>query len=1816
MEASKRLTRRLAARRSLGAGYFVLFFILFSCVAAAQTTTTTRATDGHTPLEIAPGSPAGSYALSDFDSINLFNQSLGFRLPLLSVGGRGQAGYTLTLPIERKWRIKHTVYDPSIGCAKCEVFPPEHHYLPETDWWSTALKPGFSPGVMLGRTAGIDPSKAAGCGMVYTKTLTRLNFVAPDGTELELHDTRFGGSPRPGGCSMGENRGREFVTADGSSATFIADTDVTDNVNPPPEGGDGTFDVSGNLYLRDGTRYIIKDGFVEVIRDRNGNEVRFYQWVEMPGQPGVFVQKAVDSAGREVFINVATGEITYKGFGGAPRTLRILYAPLEDRLRQANDEHGAETLSSLSGLFPTIPYHPDDYPLTSQNFNNWVVSEVLLPDGRKYGFRYNSYGELSRVELPTGGAFEYDYQADATGGIINMGEEYEIFRTVVRKRVYGEGGRLEGITTFGGTGAMPTVINGDSSVRVDQIEPNPGDDASPCAQPIAGTNYRLISSSVHYFHGVPGPGLFTLPTHYTKWDNGKEYRTESYACDGTTLLRRVDREWRQKGPVGWWLSYNQSGPEPANDPRMVETLTTLADSGQMSKTTSINPLNGSVRFDQFNNPIDVWEYDYGEAGSGSPGPFLRRQHTDYLDSTAYTSVTGAHVRGLPVRTWVSSDVAGTDPNKVSLTTYGYDEFPLANCLNISGNEAINCPAIFGHDPAYGANLIARGNQTSVTSYTNAASGADPVTTSARYDVAGNVVKAIDTLGRETFFDFGDNFGAPNGEARSNTVPLELARQSSRASALPRAVRDAAGNISYMQYDYYLGRPVDGEDINRMHTVLSYDDPLDRLKLGVRSFGTTAQSQTIISYNDAGRTITVTSDLNGYDDNLLKSEVVYDGLGRTTQSRQYETATRYILAEKKYDALGRTLATSNPYRPALGEIPVWTTTAYDALGRVSSVTAPDGAKSYTLYHGARTLATDPAQVQRLSRADALGRLVEVWEVRTADEATGTEQVSFPVPEGLKIPKVSAGYKSSYSYDLLGNLTTVTQRIGATGTTQKRSFVYDSLSRLTSATNPESGTIGYRYDAGGNLVLKIDSRPGGAALPNCSIPYAGGNVATCYEYDTLNRIKSRTYNDGTPNVTYSYDDANVANSAGRLTSVSRGAFVYNYNAFDEQGRATSSSQTTDGKTYTMGYEYDLAGHLTKQTYPSGRSVVTSYDRAGRPDGTTGRKAGEADKTYASSFNYAAHGVAVSLKLGNGLWEHASFNSRLQPIEIGLGASATDSSVLKLGYTYGKLVEDQLDATKNNGDVQSQRIIAPGLDITQSYEYDHLDRLQSAREVNNVTPCKNQNNAPTDCWKQVYRYDRYSNRNFDSGTNFPSNPFDMVNNPRVDPLTNRLIEYQDGDGTKDYQYDQAGNVVRNALGQTFAYDAENMQSSYNGGVSSTAFGANYYYDGDGRRVKKVTSGGTTVFVYDAAGKLVAEYSNEASQPGAGGTKYLTEDNLGSPRVVTDKDGKVVSRHDYAPFGDELSGSGRTGDYKQDSVRQQFTGQERDRESGLDFFDARYYSSVQGRFMSIDPLAASGNATNPQTWNRYAYVLNNPIKFVDPTGMAPDDPPQQPAQQPSPTPPPAVVPVDPVKVTPFTVSLNSQHVETVNAEGLQLPLTSFACGCRSISPGPGLPVNIVTETVPASEAANAVANHFAASIANDLLNSMIVVSNLEANPNTSQSQTITTGLGLTNTGGSLSLGKQETTTVQTADAAISNLGTALDRNSVNMQQAFSNVSSNVVGHDGPQNLGQTPVNPGGRMWSAEFTAQTRRIAFAAAEKEFRAATGREVPASLNRFR
>jgi len=133
-----------------------------------------------------------------------------------------------------------------------------------------------------------------------------------------------------------------------------------------------------------------------------------------------------------------------------------------------------------------------------------------------------------------------------------------------------------------------------------------------------------------------------------------------------------------------------------------------------------------------------------------------------------------------------------------------------------------------------------------------------------------------------------------------------------------------------------------------------------------------------------------------------------------------------------------------------------------------------------------------------------------------------------------------------------------------------------------------------------------------------------------------------------------------------------------------------------------------------------------------------------------------------------------------------------------------------------------------------------------------------------------------------------------------------------------------------------------------------------------------------------LIGEYST-AIETAAPKVQYLTADHLGSPRILTDQNGTTISRRDFMPYGEEIATPERHPNlsYTAVDVRQNFTGYERDGETGLDYAQARYYAKNLGRFNSVDPLMGSAAATVPQSWNRYLYVENNPLVYIDDTGL-----------------------------------------------------------------------------------------------------------------------------------------------------------------------------------------------------------------------------------------
>jgi RHS repeat-associated protein len=1544
----------------------LMLAVLLAIPASAQD----RTESGQTPLGIQKGSPAGSYSLSGFESVNPYSGGLNFTLPLLQIGGRGNANFTVVLKNETKWAVMRTGVANGLNNIT---------YIPTPNPWNST-DPGYGPGIMVGRVTGVPPIPTFNGCPADMDALTRLTFIRPDGSEFEFRDAKFEGQQKtntftftqPNAChnDFTENRGKVFVTRDGSSATFISDGDIFDYYF-----GDGQAlvpNLSGHMFLADGTCYRIINGLVDFIRDRNGNKITFLY-------SGNRVSQITDALKRTVDFTYSSTEdtITYKGFGGTSRVIKIHKTQLGSALRPGF------TLKTPQVLFPDL-----NGADSQNNSNPDVIENVEMPDGRFYKFLYNSYAELARVELPTGGGFEYDWDAGrasgSVGGTINA---KQIYRRIIERRVctsFSGTVTVEGKMTYSrpesGTGGTYANLG---YVIVDHL--TPGD--------------VLLSREKHYYDGRgASPTLFDPPSGYPAWKDGKETRTDLFDTNGTTILQTTKNTFDQSSP-SWWTGTSDTAP--SNNTVLLEARTELPQTNPTQ--TLIN--KQQFAYDQYNNQTDAWEYDFGV---GSPGTtLLRHSKTQYLTS-GYNTIGGnitnpnvattIHIRNLPTSQAVYSDV-GT-ANKVSETTYEYDNYNQVTS-DIFHDALTPCASITSHDSNYTTNFFKRGNATKVSRWLNTGG---TINTYQQYDIAGNVIKTLDPRSTApvtnliaTTIDFTDRFGIPDNEAQNNVQgagAIELTG-GLKTFAFATKVTNALGHTAYTQFDYYLGKPVNGEDANGVVTSGRYAawsdgshiDKLDRVSEveTAAHLSTTSglRARTRYAYDDANKIITTTSDHTVYDDpNPLKSDERYDGLGRTVESRQYEPGG-FIKTLQEYDAMGRARRSHNPHRAITEATYGYTDTTYDGMSRVKTVKTYDRGATLTGtvtsdYNGRNTTVTDQAGKKRRSVVDGVGRLIRVDEPDLSS-ATGA------LDDASGNPLQS----TSYGYDTLGNLKLVTQ-----GTQQTRTFTYDSLSRLLTAQNPEQVSGGtqiptsYTYDAASNLTQKVN--------PNLT--------SLAFEYDKLNRAFKKTLStDGIStskiwNYTY---DTGVSNPIGRLVKVvlqgsNDGAY---YDGYDALGRLLTSCQiTTAGseQSYETSYAYNLAGELTSQTYPSGKEVRTSYDTAGRITGVSRYNSNIFDKTYASAFTYTPHGAVSALSLGGTvaspvMQETMFYNSRLQPTMIELRKVSGNDLMLRLDYLYGA-------TGQNNGNISQQVIRIGGHpSLVQNYTYDSLNRLKSAVE--------------TGTWTQTYDYDRFGNRAVRVGSSMPTPALTPTSTAGgdlsavINAATNRI-------SVSGYSYDESGNLKSDpsTAANAMLYDSENKQTSYTkGGVATT-----YSYDADGRRVKKTQGSAMTVFVYNAMGQMIAEYQSDPVTPEAGGgTSFLTTDALGSTRLVTGASGQVKSRRDYLPFGEEISSviawgvrNSIPGYSATDGQRNRFTSKERDDESGMDYFIARYYSGAQGRFTSPDEFAGgpdefwvlgSGDSqaqalpyaslTEPQSLNKYQYCYNNPLRYTDIDGNGPSD-------------------------------------------------------------------------------------------------------------------------------------------------------------------------------------------------------------------------------------
>jgi RHS repeat-associated protein len=936
-------------------------------------------------------------------------------------------------------------------------------------------------------------------------------------------------------------------------------------------------------------------------------------------------------------------------------------------------------------------------------------------------------------------------------------------------------------------------------------------------------------------------------------------------------------------------------------------VTILEDGTTQSKVATTYDSNGLLD--------SVSEYNFG---TGAPGTLFRTTNYTYQTSTNYTS---RNILNLVTSKQIK-DGSGT-------LQYRQD-----TAYDATGGDNQSCPTgiVQHYDTPYGCTFYYRGNPTSITTYLAPATQGNPITKNFTYDFFGNLLAAQLNCCQNKTWGYSSaastqNYSLPDSVTSGSSPSLKTSYAYYLPTGQINTTTDPTSLVTTFSYDY-LRRPTQVSQTNGTSVSMSYDDT-HFTSTTKASIDSTKSVQQVTSLDTLVRPyLTTTED---------GSNNIYSNI----------TAT--------YDLAGRAYKTSNPYT---GTPAYWTTTAFDVLGRPTSVTLQDASVTTVTYTANNATAKDPAGNQRQSVADAAGRLSILYEPDPTNNNSLTLQ-------------------SSYTYNVLNELTQIAQ-----GSQQTRTYVYDALGRLNTATTPEAGTVCFGtysgatcqngYDAYDNLQSRTDAR----------------GVVTSYGYDTLNRLTSVSYNvsgatgvPATPSLAFTYGNDSTCNSAhgpgciGQLITMTDGVGSenYTYNALEQ---LIQLQKVINSSTYTTSYAYNLASELTQITYPSGRVVQQSVDPIGRlceiAPSTTG--CGTASTPYATGYGYGIASQVTGFKYGNGLYATFGFSAdRLQLTCLDYSTTNRSGSCTHDGTTKFGLNYSYPSSPGNNGLSSG---ISDSVDPGRSaaYTYDSLYRLVTAATTGSA-------NYPA--WGLQESYDRFGNRNTQSTitgscTGITCPTFSST----ASTSTNRL--------PSPYTYDSNGNMTYDGV-NTLVYDGESHTVS---ATNSTTAGA-YVYDGNGLRVQKCIPNCTspttrTVYVFSGS-KVVAEYDNGAAVTSpsreyiysgasllakidSSGTKYYHQDHL-SNRLITDSSGNTAEQLGTFPFGESW--------YNASSDKLLFTTYERDSESGNDYAQARYNFSRLARFSSPDPIA--GSTSDPQSLNRYSYVRNLPVMLTDPLGLFP---------------------------------------------------------------------------------------------------------------------------------------------------------------------------------------------------------------------------------------
>jgi RHS repeat-associated protein len=1117
------------------------------------------------------------------------------------------------------------------------------------------------------------------------------------------------------------------------------------------------------------------------------------------------------------------------------------------------------------------------------------------------------------------------------------------------------------------------VITGTSAIQYEYFEPNgsyqtatmnleslPIKTAFGCSGVVEYTGTATVPSELdipapngvtlkYLFTYEPSPGnsgyytgrlqRVTLPTGgYYEYDYTGS--NDGINCsDGTTLS--MNRKVSDGTNSATWnyvrntsnLTTTITTPKLADTPNAFDTVVTFNSSGQeterqiCSVSPCINVLR-TIKTTWATNGTPSFISTILENGTSSINVGTTFDSNGLLDSkTEYLYNSGNP--GTPFRTTTFTyDTASsyTNLNILDLVTSkqvkdnsGTVQYLQEIAYDGNGDNQTNCETgVAQHNDSYGCSFYYRGNPSEVSTWLNPSVPSNPVAKAFTYDEFGNLLTAqLNCCQTKTW-----TYSATTSYSEPDSVQ-------SGTSPGPTITTSAT-------YNSNTGQIVTFTDENGLVTNFSYDT--------VRRPTSVAQTNgesISYSYNDTNFTATMTTKVDS--SKSVQQITSLDTLGRPNLTTTEDGSNNvYSKVSANYDLAGRAYQTSNPFTGTSGSY--FTTTQFDVLGRPISITLPDNSATTYSYSLNTATVTDPTGKQRKSVIDAAGRLSSVYEPDPTNNNSLTLQ-------------------TSYTYNVLDELTQLTQG------SQTRSYVYDALGRLESATTPEGGRVCFGTVSGGtcnsngydnfdNLLYRTDAR----------------GVLTSYGYDGLNRLNSISYNvsnaPGVPatasvGLTYGTNAAQFNN--GRLITMTDGVGSENY-TYNNLGQLTQLQKLVGTQTFTVGYAYNVANELTQITYPSGRVVQQSVDAIGRlceiAPSTTG--CGTAASPYVSGYGYNTASLVTGLKYGNGIYASFGFSSdRLQLSCLDYSTTnrsgnCTHDSTSKFGLTYAYGA-----AGSNDGQISGiTDYVQSGRSIT--YTYDSLYRMTNAATTGS---------ASFPAWGLAESYDRYGNRSeqtISSGCTGISCPTNQVS---PSATTNRLTDAA-------YAYDLSGDMTNDG-NNTITYDGEGRAVTASGSLGS----GTYTYDGNGLRVKKVAGGTTTVYIFSGA-KVIAEYQNGAAPTSpkqeyiyAGGALvakvtstaiyYYHQDHL-SNRLITNSSGGVYSNMGHFPFGESW--------YQGVSEKWNFTTYEYDSESGNHYAMARYHVSRLGRLSSPDPIA--GSTVNPQSLNRYSYSINDPANVTDPSG------------------------------------------------------------------------------------------------------------------------------------------------------------------------------------------------------------------------------------------